>query len=386
MSKEVKKGIAGVSSTVSATEIEQTQWTKYKNQKSGHGWAAEDANALNDKLRGKNVEKVGLSNEIDGPDRIVDGKMIQTKYYSSGQKSIDAAFDDVSGNFRYKGQIIEVPKDQYEEALIRMKEKISEGKVPGYTEPEKASELVKQGDVTYNQAKNIAKAGNIDSLWFDVKNQAIVSVCAFGISFIITYATGIWKGLEPKKAFLAAFSSALKTGTVVLAVGVGTQQLLRTSMGRSFAAFSTKISRQVVTKIYSTKAGKDIIEKMASAIFKKAIHGAAAKNVVSKLLRSNTVTATVTSIILTIPDAYKVIISNKISPEQFSKNLAVTVSGVAGGVGGSIGGTAAGAAIGGAIGSIVPGAGTVAGAALGAKIGVWIGGIGAAFGAKKLVI
>jgi hypothetical protein len=44
---------------------------------------------------------------------------------------------------------------------------------------------------------------------------------------------------------------------------------LRTSIGRSFAAFTNKISRQVVTKIYSTKAGKELIEKIASAIMKK---------------------------------------------------------------------------------------------------------------------
>jgi hypothetical protein len=67
---------------------------------------------------------------------------------------------------------------------------------------------------------------------------------------------------KTKKAFKNAFGSALKTGTIVLISGVGTQQLLRTSFGRSFASFTTKISRQLVTKIYSTKAGKELIEKL----------------------------------------------------------------------------------------------------------------------------
>jgi hypothetical protein len=46
---------------------------------------------------------------------------------------------------------------------------------------------------------------------------------------------------------------------------------------------------------------------------KKVLHGAAAKNVISKLLRSNLVTATVTDVVLTIPDAYSAIVSKSIS-------------------------------------------------------------------------
>jgi hypothetical protein len=371
--KAVERGIEGQSSVNAAAEIENTQWTKYKGPNGGHGFAAEDANALNDKLRGKKVDKTGLSNELNGADRIVDGKMIQTKYYNTAQETVDAAFDKVSGNYKYNGQILEVPKDQYEAALERMKQKIAEGKVPGYTDPEKANELVKRGDVTYKQAQNIAKAGNIDSLWFDVKNQAVVSGCAFGISFIIIYAAGIWKGLTPKKALMNAFGSALKTGTLVLLSGVGTQQLFRTSFGRSFAAFTTKMSRQIVSKIYSTKTGKDIIEKVASAIMKKTLHGIAAQNVISRLLRSNAVTSTVTSVVVTIPDVYRTIIQGSISWVQFSKNFAVTL----GGVGGGLGATAAGAIVGTAI---CPGPGTAIGSVV---FGVF-GGAGASIGVKKI--
>jgi hypothetical protein len=373
MSKVEEAGIAGTGSTQSAAEIENTQWTRYKGPNGGHGFAAEDANALNDKLRGKKVDKVGVSNELNGADRIVDGKMIQTKYYNTAKRSVDAAFDQATGKYKYDGQILEVPKDQYKEALARMKEKIAEGRVRGYTDPEKANEIVKQGDVTYKQSVNIAKAGNIDSLWFDVKTQSVVCGCAFGISFIISYATGVWQGLEPKKAFKNAFVNALKTGTIVLISGVGTLQLLRTSFGRSFAAFTTKISRQLITRIYSTKAGKELIQKIASAIMKKGLQGAAAKNVISKLLRSNFVTATVTGVVLTIPDTYKVIISRNISWVQFSKNLAVT----AGGIGGGLAGAAGGAAIGTLI---FPGVGT----AIGGAIGGLVGGIGAALGVKKV--
>jgi uncharacterized protein YcfJ len=371
--RETNTGVTGLSSLKSAQAIEGTQWTKYKGEKGGHGFAAEDANALNEQLKGKNVDKVGMSNEPNGPDRITNGVQIQTKYYDSAHKSIDAGFDKTTGQYRYEGQVLEVPSDQYDEAIQCMKQKIREGRVPGYTDPEKATELVKKGDVTYNQAKNIAKAGNIDSLWFDVKNQAVVTGCAFGISFIIVYAHGIWSGLGPKKALKNAFGNALKTGGVVLIVGVGTQQLLRTSIGRNFAALSTRLSRTLVDKVYGTKMGKDLIEQMASAILKKTLYGAAAKNAIARLMRSNVVTGTVTATVLTVPDAYRAIISRSISWVQFSKNFAVTITGV--------GGSIAGAYIGGAIGTVIaPGVGTT--------IGVYLGGLAggtlSAIGTKKL--
>lgn len=370
--REKNIGVIGSSTVKTASDIENTQWVKYKDPKGGHGFAAEDANALNDQLNGKNVEKVGLNNELNGADRIVDGKLIQSKYYSSSKESVNSAFDQTNGNYKYGKQILEVPKDQFEDALVIMKKKISEGKVPGYTDPEKAFEIIKPGEITFKQSLNIAKAGNIDSLWFDVKANAVVSGCAFGISFIITYATGAWQGLSQKKAIKIAFGSAVRTGTIVMISGVVSKQLLRTSIGRTFATFTIKISREIITNIYSTKAGKELIEKIASATMKKSLNGAAAKNVLSKLLRSNLVTSTVTGIVLTIPDVYQTIISKNISWTQFGKNLAVNVGG--------IGGTIVGASVGASIGSIFLVPGTV----IGGFIGSIVGGIGSAISVKKV--
>ena len=55
------------------------QYTQYRN-KQGHEWAAEDANAMSDRLSGKRVEQVGTDNSCNGADRIVNGMKIQTKY------------------------------------------------------------------------------------------------------------------------------------------------------------------------------------------------------------------------------------------------------------------------------------------------------------------
>ncbi|WP_010260643.1 hypothetical protein [Treponema primitia] len=384
----IEAGKQGTFSVGSARETENLQWVKYKNQKTGHGFSAEDANALDDRLRGKKVDKIGLSNKKDGADRIVTDRQgntqyIQTKYYDTAENTVNAVFDKETGQFRYKGQVVEVPKDQYEEAIKEMAKKIREGKVPGsnpHDAENEAKRLIKQGDVTYQQARNIARAGNIDSLLFDIKTQSITAGCAFGISFVIQYASCVWNGMSQKDALKLSATAGLKSGGIILGVGVLTQQFLRTTMGRSFAVFTSSISKRIIDQLYKSEIGKKIIHKLATAILGKQLAGAAAKNAVIKLLRTNLVTSTVTTVVMTMPDFYKALISKKISWKQFIKNLTVNITGVASGALGAW----SGAIVGAALGSTIPIIGNVAGGIIGGILGGIGIGVGSAIGAKKL--
>ena len=138
--KKTNETVNGVASTVSIKCTNDLQWSKYHKAKGGHGFAAEDANALHDKWQGKCVDKVGTDNSKNGADRIVNGVEIQTKYYSSPESSINAAFEN--GQYRYPGMQLEVPKDQYDKAVQIMRERISSGKVPGVTDPNMAEQIV----------------------------------------------------------------------------------------------------------------------------------------------------------------------------------------------------------------------------------------------------
>ena len=171
---EKKVETSGLAAAEAAKHLERTQIAKY-HTKGGHGFSAEDANAFTDKIRLRKVEMTGTSNEAHGPDRIVNGSKIQTKYYQTPKGTVDAAFHVDTGLYRYDGQLLEVPSDQYEECVRVMEQKIRDGKVPGITDPKQAKVLVKKGTVTYQQARNIARAGNIDSLKFDAKTQAVTS-------------------------------------------------------------------------------------------------------------------------------------------------------------------------------------------------------------------
>jgi hypothetical protein len=157
-----------------------------------HGFVAEDDNALADVMRGRRVERIGISNSVDGPDRIVNGIAVQTKYFQTPQATVNAAFDPATGRYRYQGQMLEVPADQYDTCVKLFQEKIAQGKVPGVTDPGEAKNIVRKGSVTYKQACNIAQARNIDSPLFDVKTQSITSGYLFGISFAVDFAWRTW--------------------------------------------------------------------------------------------------------------------------------------------------------------------------------------------------
>lgn len=360
--------VVNVSAALTAAQIEaNTQWVKYrcgKNGSSGHGFAAEDANALNDILNFKEVDLSGRENSKDGADRIVDGTPIQTKYYANAQASLEAAFDPQTGMYRYTWgegnspvQTLEVPKDQYEQVVECMKEKIRDGKVQGVTDPSQATKLVKCGDYTYQQAKNIAKAGNIDSLKFDAMTNAVVALGAFGVSFAIrlsVMATSCRNSQDLSDAVKLSFLSGLQNGTITLASGVMAMQLLRTDFGRSFAAAMQIASKKAVNGVYNTAIGRDIIHGVAKNVLNKSVYGAAAKNSAIKFLRTGTISNVVVFVVTSIPDAYRCFVSNSISKPQFIKNLVVSSTGLAGAtvgyfIGARFGSGAAGALIGGAL-------------------------------------
>lgn len=351
--------------------IEQTNINHYRTKNTGHGYAAEDANALNDVLQGRKVELTGKTRELNGADRIVDGVKIQTKYCQSARESIDSAFNN--GQYRYPDQVIEVPKDQYEQAVELMRRRIQDGQVPGVTDPARAQELVKEGSITYKQAVNIARAGNVDSILYDIKSRAVSTTFAFSLSFAITFVTLKAQGVDSKVALRSSLVVGLKVGGISLLSGVLTAQLLRT---RLIGGVGKVVAKNAIDAMFKTQLGKRFIIQYASAMNGQAMNGMAARNYAAKALRSNVVSGAVVTVLMTSPDIYRAAVSKNVSWAQVSKNLVVNASGVAGGLAGAAGGAAGGAALG----SIIPGVGTVVGAAVGGTLG----GLGIGLGASAL--
>ena len=359
-----RSGVDAAAASLSTKATESTQWRNYRNVRTGHGYAAEDANALYDRLHGRKVFKTGATNESDGPDRIVDGVRIQTKFCKDAASTIHTSFNKHTGMYRYNGQVLEVPKDQYEEAVKLMAQKIREGKVEGVTDPAQASKMVKASPYTYKQSVRITKAGNLDSIKFDVMNQAGASLKSGAISTVTSFVDAKMRGESTVTALKSSAKQGACTAGKTMVTGVATQQILRTGAGRTVSAAAQKGTGKAIDATMKTQAGRKVIEKTASAIGGKAVSGAAAKQVLSRAGSTNVVTAAVSFVVSAVPDTVR-LCTRKISGKEYAIRTASNGAGLAGGTGGAWAGAAIGTAI-------CPGIGT----AVGGFVGSMVGGIG----------
>lgn len=339
----------------------------------GHGFAAERGNNLIDQLKGQNATVIGDNNIKNGADRLILGRdgskiWIQDKYYNTAKGSIDACFDE-NGIFRYldaDGNImqIEVPSDQYDDAVAHMRTKIENGQMKnaGITDPDEAENLVRKGSLTYKQAVNLAKAGTIESLSYDAVNGAVSAGWALGISSLITYSVSRLNGVSPKEALKTSAIQGVKTGGIVFGTSVISSQLARTNVINVFAPTS-----EALVKAFGDDFASALLQSIGretAGLTKDAIRREAAK-----VLRNQALTAGVTIVLLSAGDVVD-IIRGRISVEQLLKNLAVATAGVVGGYAGSVVGGAAGSAV-------APGAGTTVGSIVGGVVGGGVAGYGA---------
>lgn len=339
----------------------------------GHGFAAEKANHWWDIFTGKVARLVGGDNAKNGADRIVNDVLIQTKYCASGGKCIAECFGE-QGEFRYltpdgRPMQIEVPADMYESAVQSMQERIRQGKIPGVSDPKKAAEIVRKGNVTYAQARNIAKLGTVEGLTYDATNGIRLAGGAASVSAAVAFAMSIWRGEDGDAALEAACQSGLQVGGVVFITTIVSSQIGRTGVELSLRPASDWVIGQL-----GPKASSWIASSLREAQGLSSLSGAAATNHLSKLLRGNAVTGSITTIVLSSGDFVR-LFQGRISFGQAFKNISTTGASVAGGIGGASVGSAAGATAGAAIGSAIPVLGTAVGALVGKFVGGFLGGL-----------
>lgn len=300
----------------------------------GHGFAAEQGNTLIDQVSGKSAKVVGGDNALNGADRLVNGQEIQTKYCSTGARSIGSAFDNKGdGGFRYwdangEPMPIEVPRDQYTEAVKAMERKIADNKIPGVTDPARAKDLVVKGSLTYEQAKNITRFGTFESVSYDIAEGSIVAVGAGGISFAITATISYLNTGDTRQALRAACLQGGSAFGKALVVYVGAQQLHRLA------------TVQAAVKIIDVR---HLSKPMALALQKSM--GVSSAGQLNRALQGTVVTSLVVVAVTTGPDLVRMV-RGRMSNAQFTKNVAVAASSTTGSAVGAIAGGALGASFG----------------------------------------
>lgn len=339
--------------------------------KTGHGIYAEEAGAILDKLAGEQSTVVGRDNAKNGPDKIVDSSPIQCKYCKQAYNSVDACFkknpQTGTKSFRYydlngNAMKVEVPADQYAQAIEYMKTRISDGQVPGVTDPNAAYDIIRKGKLTYNQALNLAKAGTIESITFDAYTGAVNCLSVFGISAVVSFAQTYWVTKDYKKAAKSAIFTGVQVYGMAFAGGIIASQLSRTGLASALNPLATEISKSI-----SPQMAQEIINAFRALAGKKAIYGAAAQKSFAKFLGSTAVTQGVMFIVFSVPDTFKVF-DGKISGAQYLKNMTSLFASFTGSI---VTTTAAGALIGKTLGEKVD-------KKVGAVIGMGAGLIGGA--------
>lgn len=341
----------------------------------GHGFAAENANHLFDILTGQDATIIGGDNAKDGADRLVNGVQIQTKYCATASRTVSECFHD--NQFRYYNpdgspMQIEVPFDQYDDAIRSFQTRIEKGQVRNISDPEKAKDIIRQGQFTYEQAKNIARFGTIEGITYDAIRGIQVAGWAGGISALISFGTAIWRGDDMETAIQNAVYSGLKVGGISWVSSILTAQVGRTSLELGLRGATDWVVKQLGAKTTAMlanamRAGNNI-------------YGAAAANHLSKILRGNIVTGVIVTGVLSTADFIR-LFQGKVSAAQVFKNISKTAASVAGGTAGWMGG----AAIGASIGSAIPIVGTAAGGIIGGIIGAFGGGYASQEAASALL-
>lgn len=318
----------------------------------GHGFAAERANTLYDRLKGHDAQLIGDNNAKNGADRVVDGINIQSKYCATGSECIRECF--VDGKFRYMNSDgtpmqIEVPFDKYDSAVQAMQERIRRGEVPNVSNPEEAENIVRQGKFTYEQVRNIAKAGTVESIVYDAVNGTIIATGAFGITTILSFAVSVWNGEDIEIALQNAVAEGLKVSGVTLITAIFAGQLTKAGLNSMLVGVSESMAKALGTEGYA----------MLANAFRSGsnIYGGAAMKSVAKMLRGNMITGVAAVVILSAGDVAN-IFRGRISGGQLLKNISNTTAATVGGTVGWIAGSAipvvgqiAGAFIGGALAS-----------------------------------
>lgn len=346
------------------------------NTPSGHGELAEEAINLGDRIHGLDAEVVGRDNSKNGADRVIYATngpdiMVQTKYHAKARGSLEACFDPTSGQYRYmdngEPMQLEVPKDQYQQVLEGFKIKIKQGKVPGVKDPAKANEIVREGRLTYDQAKNLAKPGNIDSLKYDAETGVVTCTFALGLTFVATAFLTWRKTRDISQSVQAGAIAGVQVFGLSFMQHMVSSQLARTSLAKGLVAPTEALVGRL-----GSNATKTIVNGLRALSGRGAIYGAAATKHLAKALRSNVLTGTITMIVFSAPDTYK-LVNRRLSFAQYTKNIASLAGSVAGGAAGAVGAGVAAAKVAGAAGTAVaPGVGTavgIAGGIVGGTVG-----------------
>lgn len=344
--EHMKQNMGNVGTFASASERHDMykEMKKEMNMRQGHGYGAEYGNKTVDRILGKKVEggqeKENGHHKKSGADKIVNGQKVQTKYYKSAADTYRAGFKDSSHD--YSGQVIEVPRDQYNEIKNRLQKDIDAGNMDGIEPGTPAENYLKKGYFSYSQSYRLAASGTIESITMDMANGIMTSMTSASITAIIIFASGVWQGKDVKEAAkdgLMTAGQVIGKGAVIytITMQVSRGKVWNYALGKRVDSPMSKVSEEVAEKINSKIVNSSVGTKLN----------------LQEVTGQKLVSGAVTVAVVFGPDVCRACMG-KISVKQLAKNATAGAAGLAGMAVGSA--VTAGNPLGGMIGGAVGGA------------------------------
>ena len=344
--EHMKQNMGNVGTFASASERHDMykEMKKEMNMRQGHGYGAEYGNKTVDRILGKKVEggqeKENGHHKKSGADKIVNGQKVQTKYYKSAADTYRAGFKDSSHD--YSGQVIEVPRDQYNEIKNRLQKDIDAGNMDGIEPGTPAENYLKKGYFSYPQSYRLAASGTIESITMDMANGIMTSMTSASITAIIIFASGVWQGKDVKEAAkdgLMTAGQVIGKGAVIytITMQVSRGKVWNYALGKRVDSPMSKVSEEVAEKINSKIVNSSVGTKLN----------------LQEVTGQKLVSGAVTVAVVFGPDVCRACMG-KISVKQLAKNATAGAVGLAGMAVGSA--VTAGNPLGGMIGGAVGGA------------------------------
>lgn len=329
----INKGVSAAGVVVSMPNMENVyNEVKYNmDQRNGHGIAAEYGNTVIDKVTGDRTAKhLGADNVLNGADRISHGIQLQCKYCQTARDTINAAFSS-NHDYDYNKMKIEVPRDQYSEAVEILQKKIKNGDLAnkGITDPNEAKNILRKGYLTYQQSLNVAKSGSIESLAIDTMQGVTCSIGAGSITALMTFANCIWNGMDVKDSAQKSLEIGAKTIGKSTFIFVMTMQLSRKNFINYFSVDKTASGAKKFGTISNPlyKIGDGLAKKISNSGLAKSTIGQ--KLGLSKISGRTIIGGGIAAAITFGPDIARAL-AGRISFKQLMKNSAIGASGIAG--------------------------------------------------------
>lgn len=339
----------------------------------GHGHVGEQYGDTLDRIKFKNTKREGATHAKNGADRIVNGKVIQTKYLKSAGKTVGQTFNGGQAKYTFgegtnkRMMIIEVPRDQYEDSVKIIAKRIKDGEVPNESNPQNAVKYLKKGAISYEHSQIATKSifdRHSEIPMHDENNKVIrdsdgnIQMKSVTLGDKLVWSVG--------GDFMTGVASSMPTALVNGVWIYCNSRWHGSSEKEALKSTALAIAKPVVWggsmyMIASQFAGS----KMGKALGNQLFSGGNLSNSVKTAKVTGLALGTVTAVVAFGPDVVSCL-RGRISTQQLIKNSVVTGTGMA-----------TGAAVGGVIGSGIPVVGTAIGAVVGGTIG--------SLGAKKIM-